>query len=74
MFASVIGMIVYADGSFLTCLLAPDLDGTVVLLMTGALYATLCGWMMCEKGMLQEAKEFVVGLVTCEKHTEKKKE
>ncbi|KAF8534850.1 hypothetical protein BDD12DRAFT_858325 [Trichophaea hybrida] len=67
-----IGMIVYADGSFLTCLLAPHLDGGVVLLETGALYVAICAWMMLEKGMLQEAKEFVVRLVTCEEHTGKK--
>jgi adenylyl- and sulfurtransferase ThiI len=65
-------MIVYADGAFLTCLLAPHLDGSVVMLMTGTIYTAFAGWMLMEKGVAQEAREFVISLLLTSEDVKKK--
>jgi len=52
---------IYADGSLVTCLLAPQIEGSVVNLITGALYLALCGWMLLEPGVADEVKQFVAG-------------
>ena len=56
-----VGMMIYADGSLLTCLLAPEIDGSVVALETAVIYLLLCGWMLMEGGVADEVKEFVTG-------------
>ncbi|KAI5842682.1 hypothetical protein BZA05DRAFT_411899 [Tricharina praecox] len=58
---ALVGMMIYADGSLLTCLLVPDIEGGVVFLITAVLYLLLCGWMLMEGGVADEVKEFVTG-------------
>ncbi|KAI5820019.1 hypothetical protein BZA77DRAFT_125586 [Pyronema omphalodes] len=64
--AAFIGILIYITGSVVTCLLRPELDGTIVMAVTATGYMLIAAWMMCEPGLLVEAREFLAGLPYCE--------
>ena len=69
----VVGMIIYATGTLLTCLLKPELEGGVILFITGIMYIAFSASMLVfEKDVVRDARELITELCCCKKAESKK--
>lgn len=71
----VVGMIIYATGALLTCLLQPELEGGVILFITGITNIVFSASMVVfEKDVVRDARELVTVELCCCKKAESKKQ
>lgn len=66
-------MIIYAAGALLTCLVKPELEGGVILFITGTLYIVFTTSMLVyDKDTVHDARELIAVELCCCKEESKK--